>query len=77
MLVAVTLFALAAWLQYDGYRHGGVTTGGLTLSLVGFLALTTGGWLGGSIVFIHGMRVLGRSSDDVPIDGAQPTEVKR
>jgi len=77
MLVAVTLFALAAWLQYDGYRHGSVTTGGLTLSLVGFVALTTGGWLGGSVVFVHGTRVLGRSSDDVPIDDEQPTEVER
>ncbi len=77
MLVAVALFAVAAWLQYDGYRQGSVTTGGLTLSLVGFVALTTGGWLGGSEVFVHGTRVLGRSSDDVPTDDAQPTEVER
>lgn len=28
------------------------------LTLVGFVLLTVGGWLGGAIVFTHGMRVL-------------------
>ena len=28
------------------------------LTLVGFFLLTVGGWLGGSIVFNYGMRVL-------------------
>ncbi len=28
------------------------------LTLAGFLLLAVGGWLGGSIVFVHGMRVL-------------------
>src|SRR5437764_4307884 len=27
MVSAVALFAVAAWLQHDGYRHGDVTTG--------------------------------------------------
>jgi uncharacterized membrane protein len=60
MLSAVTLFAVAAWLQHPGYRHGDVTLGGLIFSVLGFVALTAGGWLGGSIVFVHGVRVLGR-----------------
>ena len=59
MISAVALFALAAWQQYDGYRDGRVTTAGLVLALAGFLALTAGGWLGGTIVFVHGVRVLG------------------
>jgi uncharacterized membrane protein len=58
MLTAVTSFAVAAWLQHRGYQRGEVTTGGLVFSLVGFVALTTGGWLGGAIVFVHGVRVL-------------------
>jgi uncharacterized membrane protein len=57
MVTAVVLFAIAAWLQYDGYRDGRVTTGGLILGVLGFVALTTGGWFGGAIVFVHGMRV--------------------
>ena len=57
MVTAVTLFAVAAWLQWPGYRHGSVTTGGLVLALLGFAALTVGGWYGGAVVFVHGMRV--------------------
>jgi len=56
-VTSVTLFGIAAWLQWPGYRHGSVTTGGLVLTLAGFVALTAGGWFGGAIVFIHGMRV--------------------
>ena len=65
MVSAVALYAVAAWLQYDGYRHGDVETGGIILSVAGFAALTTGGWLGGAIVFVHGIRVL-RRDDPIP-----------
>ena len=58
MLSAVTLFALAAWQQHPGYQHGDVTTGGFAFSLAGLVVLTVGGWLGGSIVFVHGNRVI-------------------
>jgi hypothetical protein len=37
---------------------GEVTGGALVLTLLGFASLTLGGWLGGTIVFVHGMRVL-------------------
>jgi uncharacterized membrane protein len=57
MVSAVTLFALAAWRQWPGYRHGDVTTAGLVLTLAGALALIVGGWFGGAVVFVHGMRV--------------------
>jgi uncharacterized membrane protein len=58
MVSAVVLYAVAAWLQHAGYREGDVTTGGLVFSLAGLIALTAGGWLGGKIVFVHGVRVL-------------------
>src|ERR671926_1069101 len=35
MLSAVTLFAVAAWLQHPGYSHGDVTLGGLIFSILG------------------------------------------
>jgi len=57
MVTAVCLFGVATWLQWDGYQDGTVTTGGLVFALLGLGALTTGGWLGGAIVFVHGMRV--------------------
>jgi uncharacterized membrane protein len=57
MLSATVFFLLAAVFGHDGYRHHDLTTGPLVLTLVGFVLLTTGGWLGGSIVFRYGMRV--------------------
>ena len=57
MVTAVALFAVAAWLQWPGYQHGTVTGGGLALALVAVVVLTAGGWFGGAIVFVHGMRV--------------------
>ena len=57
MVTAVSLFAVATWLQWPGYRDNSVTTGGLAFALAGFVALTAGGWFGGAIVFVHGMRV--------------------
>jgi uncharacterized membrane protein len=57
MVTAVCLYGVAAWLQWGGYQDGTVRTGGLVFALLGFVALTAGGWLGGTIVFVHGMRV--------------------
>jgi uncharacterized membrane protein len=58
MLTATVLFLLAAIFGHGGYVDGDITTGSLILTLVGFGFLTLGGWLGGAIVFVHGMRVL-------------------
>ncbi len=63
MVAAVSLFAIAAWLQWPGYEDGTVTTAGLVFALAGFVALTAGGWLGGSLVFVHGLRVEGHDVD--------------
>jgi uncharacterized membrane protein len=57
MVTATVLFLLAAIVQYSGYDDGTVTGWGLALTLVAFAALSLGGWLGGALVFRHGMRV--------------------
>jgi uncharacterized membrane protein len=74
MLSAVTLFALAAWQQYDGYRHGRITTAGIVLTLCGTVVLTVGGWLGGSLVFVHRTRVLDAEAPGDPPPTSQPRE---
>ena len=58
MLSATVFFALAAIFGHASYTHGDVSTGAFALTLIGFALLTLGGWLGGAIVFVHGMRVL-------------------
>jgi uncharacterized membrane protein len=63
MLTATTFFALAAWQDHAGYTAGATTGWGLVLLIAGFVCLTLGGWLGGSVVFVHGVRVLNRSGD--------------
>jgi uncharacterized membrane protein len=73
MVTATVFFGLAALFGHDDFRAGSLTGGSFILTLVGFLLLTLGGWLGGTIVFVHGMRVLnllhepaGRAASPVP-----------
>jgi uncharacterized membrane protein len=58
MLTATIVFAITAGAGHSDYVDGSIGGGSLILTLVGFGLLTLGGWLGGAIVFVHGMRVL-------------------
>jgi uncharacterized membrane protein len=58
MLTATVFFALAAIFGHGSYTHGNVSSGAFVLTVIGFLCLTVGGWLGGAIVFVYGMRAL-------------------
>jgi uncharacterized membrane protein len=58
MAVASALFLIAIGAGYGDGIDGDLTSGALILTLVGFAVLALGGWIGGSIVFVHGMRVL-------------------
>jgi len=58
MVTATVFFLIAALVGHSGYTHGAVRTAPYILTLVGFGAMTLGGWLGGTVVFVHGMRVL-------------------
>jgi uncharacterized membrane protein len=60
MVTATVLFALAWVTQLDGYEDGTVETPALILGVAAELVLTAGGYLGGTIVFVYGVRVLGR-----------------
>jgi uncharacterized membrane protein len=57
MVAASVFFLLAAVFGHGSYTAHHVATGPFLLTLVGFVLLTTGGWLGGAIVFRYGMRV--------------------
>jgi uncharacterized membrane protein len=58
MVTATVFFGLAAIFGHDDFQAGDVTAGSFVLTAVGFGLLTVGGWLGGTIVYVHGMRVL-------------------
>ena len=58
MVSATVLFLIAAIVGHSGYADANVNAAGLVLTIIGFAVLTLGGWLGGAIVFTHGMRVL-------------------
>jgi uncharacterized membrane protein len=58
MVSATVFFGLAALLGHDSFKRGDVSAGPFVLTIVGFGLLTLGGWLGGTVVFVHGMRVL-------------------
>jgi uncharacterized membrane protein len=58
MVTATVFFLIAALIGHKGYQHGAVRTGPYVLTVVGFGAMTLGGWLGGAMVYTYGMRVL-------------------
>jgi uncharacterized membrane protein len=63
MVTATVFFLIAALVGHNGYTHGAVRAGPYVLNLIGFVSMTLGGWLGGAIVFVHGMRVLNLVSE--------------
>lgn len=58
MVSATVVFAIAAGAGHGDYVDGTISGASLVLTLIAYGVLTLGGWLGGSIVFVHGMRVL-------------------
>lgn len=68
MLSSSAFFGLAAIFGHDDYTAGDVSGGSLVLTLIAFVLLTVGGWIGGSIVYVHGMRVL--DLEDEPTSSA-------
>jgi len=66
MATASVFFALALAFGHAGYVDGRVASGPFVLTLVGLAALITGGWLGGAITYVYGMRVLGLPEEPAP-----------
>ena len=63
MVTATVFFLIAALVGHSGYAHGAVEAGPFVLTLLGFGLLTLGGWLGGAVVYVHGMRVLNLTTE--------------
>jgi uncharacterized membrane protein len=65
MVSATVLFALTWIAQRPGYNDGDVRTLGWILGLGAEALLATGGFIGGSLVFVYGIRVLKRPQTPV------------
>ena len=81
MLAATGAFLAAVLVGHHGYTQGTVSGGAVALTLVGFVLLTTGGWLGGAVVFVHGMRVLNLVSERferaaAPVEPQEPARTE-
>ena len=72
MLAATVFFALAAITGHGHYVEGAAQAGPLVLTFIGFGLLTLGGWIGGTVVFGYGLRVLGRA-DEPAMRAVSPT----
>jgi uncharacterized membrane protein len=66
MVTATIFFVLAILFGHSCYVDGRISTGPFLLTLIGFIFLTGGGWLGGAITYVHGMRVLQLPHEPAP-----------
>ena len=57
-VTATVLFGIAALFGHDDWYRGSLAAWEYALTVVGFAVLLVGGWLGGAITYVHGMRVL-------------------
>lgn len=76
MVSATVLFAITWLVQRPGYNHADIRTSALILGLLAEATLTVGGYLGGTIVFVYGKRVLGREETPVA-DAVVPGRAER
>jgi uncharacterized membrane protein len=77
MVSATVLFALTFIAHLDGYDDGQVETLPLVLGIAAETLLATGGFIGGSLVFVYGVRVLKRPDTpvrDALVPGAAPAD---
>jgi len=58
MLTASAVFLATAIVGKDSFDEGDVSSSALVLTLVAYGVLAVGGWVGGAITYVHGMRVL-------------------
>jgi len=66
MATASVCFGIALAIGHGGYVDGRVSTGAFVLTLAGFGVLGTGGWIGGAVTYVHGMRVLSLPDEPAP-----------
>ncbi|MGH4013999.1 MAG: DUF2231 domain-containing protein [Pseudonocardiaceae bacterium] len=72
MATATGMFLGTLLAQLDGYADGQIITLAVTLGVISEVLLVVGGYLGGTLTFVYGVRVLNRpraSASDALIPG--------
>ncbi len=64
MLTAVALYVLAAVLLHPGLEADEVPDAAAGVAVAAFVTLTFGGWVGGSLAYVYGIRVV--EDEDAP-----------
>ncbi len=72
MVLATVLFALTWIAQLDGYRDDDVKTLAMIIGLAAESVLIAGGFIGGALAYVYGVRVLKRPRTSVA-DALRPT----
>lgn len=71
-MVAATVLFAGAWLaQLDGYRDDRVETLAVVIGVAAMALLTAGGFLGGALAYVYGVRVL-KHPDTPVVDALVP-----
>jgi uncharacterized membrane protein len=73
---STAIYLAAAALLRGGYDSGRISLGAVLVTVLAWFALLIGGWVGGSIVFVHGMRVQMRP-DASPSEAIKPKLPRR
>ncbi|HEY2723416.1 MAG TPA: DUF2231 domain-containing protein [Pseudonocardiaceae bacterium] len=60
MASATGMFLGTLRLQMPGYSQGKIVTSALVLGVISYVLLVAGGYLGGALTFVYGVRVLKR-----------------
>lgn len=58
MATATVFFLVSAFMLYPDRHEEAVPAAAALVIVIGFVVLTVGGWLGGSLAYVHGVRVL-------------------
>lgn len=58
MATATVFFLVSAFLLYPDRHAGAVPAAAALVIVIGFVVLIVGGWVGGSLAYVHGVRVL-------------------
>jgi uncharacterized membrane protein len=65
MVTATLIFAATFAAQFDGYKDGDIRTLALALGIVAEVVLAAGGYIGGTIVYVHAHRVIDAPGADL------------